>query len=83
MRQNLELLVDNGQLNPAVDENDTSVSGATLGNNVFVWRSGVGVDANGALIYAGGPAMSVLSVAKTLQNRPRSVRWSSTSTPTG
>ena len=32
-----------------------------------MWRSGVGVDANGALIYAGGPALSVLSLARTLQ----------------
>jgi hypothetical protein len=68
VRQNLELIVDNGQVNPAVHENDTTVFGATLGNNVYVWRSGVGVDANGGLIYAGGPAMSVLSLAKTLQN---------------
>jgi len=67
VRQNLELLVDNGQLNPALRENDTSAFGATLGNNVYVWRSAVGVDANGALIYAGGNALSVLSLAKTLQ----------------
>jgi hypothetical protein len=68
VRQNLELLVDGGQLNPALQENDTTAFGATLGNNVYVWRSGVGVDANGALIYAGGPALSVVSLAKTLQN---------------
>ena len=42
--------------------------GATLGNKALVWRSGVGVDANGALIYAGGPALSVLSLGPTLQN---------------
>jgi Phosphodiester glycosidase len=68
VRQNLELLVDNQQLNPALRENDTHAFGDTLGNNVYVWRSGVGVDANGALIYAGGPAMSVMSLARTLQN---------------
>jgi len=68
VRQNLELLVDNGQLNPELREDDTQAFGATLGNNVYVWRSGVGVDRNGGLIYAGGPAMSVVSLAKTLQN---------------
>ncbi len=68
VRQNLELLVDNHVVNPAAREDDTSVFGATLGNKALVWRSGVGVDANGALIYAGGPALSVLSLAKTLQN---------------
>ncbi len=82
VRQNLELLIDNGgggagtgtpgaatgQLNPAMREEDTVAFGATLGNNVYVWRSGVGVTATGALVYAGGPAMSVVSLAKTLQN---------------
>jgi len=68
VRQNLELLVDNHVVNPLAREEDTTVFGATLGNKALVWRSGVGVDASGALIYAGGPALSVLSLAKTLQN---------------
>ena len=67
VRQNLELIVDNGQLNPALQENDTNAFGATLGNNVYVWRSGVGVTADGALVYAGGPAMSIIALARTLQ----------------
>jgi hypothetical protein len=67
VRQNLSLMVDNGQLDPALDENDTSKWGATLGNKALVWRSGVGVDENGALIYAGGNSLSVLSLARTLQ----------------
>jgi hypothetical protein len=67
VRQNLELILDNGQLNPALQENDTNAFGATLGNNVYVWRSGVGVTLDGALVYAGGPAMSIVSLAKTLQ----------------
>jgi hypothetical protein len=67
VRQNLSLMVDNGQLDPALDENDTSKWGATLGNKALVWRSGVGVDKNGALIYAGGNSLSVLSLARTLQ----------------
>ena len=67
VRQNLVLLVDNGQLNPEMREDDTTAFGATLGNNVYVWRSGVGVTADGALIFAGGPALSVLALARTLQ----------------
>lgn len=66
-RQNLELLVDNGQLNPELREDDTSAFGATVGNNVYVWRSGIGVLPSGGLVYAAGPAQSVLSLAKTLQ----------------
>jgi len=67
VRQNLVLIVDNGQLNPQMQENDTTAFGATLGNNVYVWRSGVGVTADGALVYAGGPAMSIIALARTLQ----------------
>jgi hypothetical protein len=67
VRQNLSLMVDHGELDPALDENDTSKWGATLGNKALVWRSGVGVDENGALIYAGGNSLSVLSLARTLQ----------------
>jgi hypothetical protein len=67
VRQNLALIVDNGQLNPQLQENDTTLWGATLGNNVYVWRSGVGVTADGALVYAGGPAMSIVALARTLQ----------------
>ena len=68
VRQNLVLIVDNGQLNPQMQENDTTAFGATLGNNVYVWRSGVGVTADGALVYAGGPAMSIIALARTLQS---------------
>ncbi len=67
VRQNLVLIVDNGQLNPELQENDTTAFGATLGNNVYVWRSGVGVTADGAIVYAGGPAMSIIALARTLQ----------------
>jgi hypothetical protein len=66
VRQNLELLVDDGKLSPALRDDDaTGFDG--LGNNVYVWRSGVGVDANGALVYAGGNALSSRTLAKTLQ----------------
>jgi hypothetical protein len=67
VRQNLVLIVDNGQPNPELREDDTTAFGATLGNNVYVWRSGVGVTADGALVYAGGPAMSIIALARTLQ----------------
>ena len=40
--------------------------GATLGNKLYVWRSGVGVTANGALVYAGGPDLSIYTLADVL-----------------
>ncbi len=67
VRQNLALLVDGGQLVPGLASDANTKWGATVGNNVFVWRSGVGVDANGGLIYVGGPGISVDSLATILQ----------------
>jgi hypothetical protein len=64
-RQNLPLIVENGQLNPELS-ND-SLWGATLGNAVRVWRSGVGVDAHGNLIYAAADIQTAASLAGILQ----------------
>jgi|HubBroStandDraft_6_1064221.scaffolds.fasta_scaffold04617_5 hypothetical protein len=65
-RQNLPLIVENGQLNPAL-AND-SLWGATLGNAVRVWRSGLGVDAHGNLIYAAADIQTAESLARILQH---------------
>ena len=54
MRQNLALVVDNGQSAAGLDSEATTKWGATVGNQVLVWRSGVGVDKNGGLIYIAG-----------------------------
>jgi len=67
VRQNLSLLVDNGQLVPGLASDSNTKCGATLGNNLYVWRSGVGTDASGALVYVGGPGLSVQSLAILLQ----------------
>ena len=66
VRQNLDLIVDNGQPVPGLNVNDTSRWGFTLGNKVYVWRSGVGVTATGALVYVGGPDMNITDLADVL-----------------
>ena len=66
VRQNLDLLVNNGQPVPGLDASDTSRWGFTLGNQVYVWRSGVGVTADGALVYVGGPSLNITSLANVL-----------------
>lgn len=66
VRQNLVLLVDNGQPVSNLNAADTSVWGYTLSNRVYVWRSGVGVTANGALVYAGGPNLDIVDLANVL-----------------
>ena len=64
-RQNLPLIVENGRLNPNIGEG--SQWGATLGNAVRVWRSGIGVDARGDLLYAAADDQTAESLALILQ----------------
>ncbi|MFN2608135.1 MAG: hypothetical protein ABR511_09625 [Acidimicrobiales bacterium] len=65
-RQNLDLIVDDGAVSPRIDDNSGNRWGATLGNDLYVWRSGVGVTATGALVYATGPRLSASSLARLL-----------------
>ena len=66
VRQNLDLLVDHGKPVPGLNPNDTTQWGFTLGNAVYVWRSGVGVTADGALVYVGGPGLNITTLADIL-----------------
>jgi hypothetical protein len=63
-RQNLPLIVEGGRSNPNL--NNGIEWGATLGNAVLVWRSGIGVDKHGNLIYAAADNQTVGSLAATL-----------------
>ncbi len=61
VRQNLGLLVDN-----ATNLSGTASWGATLGHVTYTWRSGLGVDAAGNLLYAAGPGLDAFSLAQVL-----------------
>jgi len=63
-RQNLPLIVAEGRPNPKLS-NDAEW-GATVGNAVLVWRSGIGIDIYGNLIYAAGEDQTVASLARAL-----------------
>jgi hypothetical protein len=63
-RQNLPLIVEGGRPNP--DLSDGPAWGATLGNAIRVWRSGIGIDARGNLIYAAADNQTVGSLAAIL-----------------
>jgi hypothetical protein len=65
--QNLVPLVDGGQAASNATYNDVHLWGATLGANTVVARSGIGVTANGALLYVAGPALTARSLAESLQ----------------
>ena len=73
VRQDVTLLVDGGQAVADLNPYDVSVFGLTLGGIPNVWRAGVGVTANGALVYVYGPDMEVTELADLLV-RARAVR---------
>ena len=60
-RQNLPLIVSGSRPNPNLSNGP--VWGATLGNAVQVWRSAVGIDRHGNLIYAAANYQTVGSLA--------------------
>ncbi len=66
VRQNLTLLVDKGKPVPGLNANDTTQWGNTLGNQVYVSRSGLGVTSDGALVYVGGPNLNITDLANLL-----------------
>jgi hypothetical protein len=82
VRQNLVLLVANGRLTATARSANWQAWGATCGvyscaksvpGIEHQWRSGVGITANGALVYVTGPALSPFQLAELLV-RARVVR---------
>ncbi|MBV9535164.1 MAG: hypothetical protein JO321_07100 [Solirubrobacterales bacterium] len=68
-RQSLAPIVWNGKLNPMLDTNPNSPQwGYTLGGVTRVWRTGVGIDRRGNLIYAAADYQTVITIAKILQH---------------
>jgi len=66
VRQNLNLLVDNSQVVPAAYSGSPATWGKTLRGADYVWRSGLGITANGALVYVGGPGLSLVDLGNVL-----------------
>jgi hypothetical protein len=66
VRQNLLPIVAGGVVPPTVDENVETAWGATLGGGYYVWRSGIGITADGRIIFVYGPALDVRTLASLL-----------------
>jgi hypothetical protein len=73
VRQNLTLLVDGGRPTPLAGTSSWLDWGATCGATSCTgpgvehqWRSGVGVTADGALVYVTGPGLAPLQLAEVL-----------------
>ena len=68
-RQSLAPIIWNGQLNPELNTDPNSPQwGYTLGGTLRVWRTGVGIDRHGNLIYVAADDQTVISLAKILQH---------------
>lgn len=68
-RQSLTPIVWDGRLNPELNTNpDSPQWGFTVGNAVRVWRTGVGIDKEGNLIYVAANDQTVVSLAQILQH---------------
>lgn len=66
VRQNLKLMVDNGQVVPYID--DSSTWGRADHGSAAVWRSGVGVKADGDIVWVGGNKLTAPSLARLLKD---------------
>ncbi|MCU1490365.1 MAG: hypothetical protein JWM85_1770 [Acidimicrobiaceae bacterium] len=65
VRQNLTLLVDHGHPVGGLNPGDTETWGSSLYQKPNTWRSGLGLTANGALVYVAGP-MTIVDLADVL-----------------
>jgi len=68
VRQNLVPLVDHGQVNPTCATGGTKEWGSTIGQAAYIHRSAFGVTATGVEVYAAGPALSVCTLGRILQD---------------
>ncbi|MDO8971670.1 MAG: hypothetical protein Q7U74_13340, partial [Saprospiraceae bacterium] len=67
-RQNCSLIIDNGQVNPLVNNNSAEYWGANLNGETVTWRSGIGLSTDGkTLYYFAGPNMMMPILAAAMQ----------------
>jgi hypothetical protein len=68
-RQSLAPILWNGRINPALNTDPNSPQwGYTLGGVTRTWRTGVGIDRRGNLIYVAADDQTVITLAKILQH---------------
>lgn len=66
-RQNGPLIIHNGQINPHTADFSPQDWGYTIDRATAVWRSGIGLSADGrTLYYVAGPSLTLPMLAKTL-----------------
>jgi hypothetical protein len=63
VRQNLQMIVENGRPVNGLAENATGAWGTPHNQFQFTWRSGVGTDRSGNLIYVAGDQLTLAGLA--------------------
>jgi hypothetical protein len=66
VRQNLDLVVDNALPVPGLSGNPAGQWGTASNQFQFTWRSGVGTDATGRLVYVGGDHLTLSTLADAM-----------------
>ena len=74
-------MVANGKAVPGLASQNTNQWGKTLGGTFNVWRSGLGVTKDGAIVYVGGPSLSISDLANVLVRSDKlddALKWAGT-----
>lgn len=66
VRQNCPPLIENGQI-VANDEKNRKFWGRTMTTSIFTWRSGIGINKQGNLLFAVGNSLTPFSLATALK----------------
>lgn len=66
VRQNLDLILDQGRPVSGLDENQGERWGRAGSQHQYTWRSAIGSDAAGNLYYVGGDQLTLTTLAKAL-----------------
>ncbi len=65
-RQNLHLIVDGGAAAAGLVDDHAGLWGTSRNQGQYTWRSGLGVDARGDLVYVGGNGMDLVHLADAM-----------------
>ncbi len=66
VRQNLDLIVDQGRPVPGLDDNSTGAWGSAKNQFQYTWRSGLGTDQSGNLMYVAGDKLTLAGLAQAM-----------------
>jgi hypothetical protein len=66
VRQNLDLVVDGGQPVAGLSQNSSGQWGSARNQFQFTWRSGLGVDQAGNLVYVAGNQLTLVTLADAM-----------------